>query len=201
MPAYAILPAAGRSLRMGQSKLLLPWGEATIIETVLAAWQSSRVDRIYVVTHPDDAELAAICRRAGANVAAADVPPPDMKASIQLALETVRRKEAPTERDAWLVAPADIPQLSPRLVDRLLDAHDPLNPHILVPVCGPQRGHPVLFPWRLAEAVARLAPNQGLNALVDRNPIRQVECPPEEATWADIDTPEEYRHLRERHSR
>jgi CTP:molybdopterin cytidylyltransferase MocA len=36
MQTFAIIPAAGRSVRMGQPKLLLPWGQTTLLEHVLA---------------------------------------------------------------------------------------------------------------------------------------------------------------------
>ena len=40
---FGLIPAAGRSRRMGQHKLMLPWHDARIIDRVLQAWTSSRV--------------------------------------------------------------------------------------------------------------------------------------------------------------
>ena len=40
--SFAVVPAAGRSRRMGRPKLLLPWGESTIIQQVLGAWRASQ---------------------------------------------------------------------------------------------------------------------------------------------------------------
>ena len=61
---FGVIPAAGRSVRMGEPKLLLPWRDGTLIEHVLAQWLASRVACLTVVVHPEDVELAAICRRA-----------------------------------------------------------------------------------------------------------------------------------------
>ena len=60
MRTFAIIPAAGRSQRMGQPKLLLPWRNSTIIEHVLAAWRASQVSHMLMVVHPADRQLAEI---------------------------------------------------------------------------------------------------------------------------------------------
>jgi molybdenum cofactor cytidylyltransferase len=194
--SFAIVPAAGRSVRMGRPKLLLPWGDRTTIEQVIAAWRASRVSSVVVVVHPDDAELAELCRRAGAEVVVASSPPPDMKASVARGLEHVRTQHAPTEGEVWLVAPADMPRLSSKVIDRLLDEQDPNFEQIIVPTHHGKRGHPVLFPWALATEVARLSSDAGLNRLLEDHTVISLECGPE-ALCADFDTPEDYRHLQE----
>ena len=191
---FAVVPAAGRSRRMGQAKLLLPWREATVIEQVLAAWQGSRVACVVVVVHPDDTELADVCRRAGAIVQVAATPPPDMKASVRLGLEWLDEHFAPTAADAWMLAPADVPELTSRQIDRVLAEFDPSAGEILVPVHAGRRGHPVLFPWPLAAEVPRLADDEGINALVKRHPVRELPND-DPGILTDLDTPEDYRRL------
>src|SRR4030095_4790685 len=46
----AILLAAGQSKRMGRPKMLLPWGEATIIEQVITTFLNAGVEDLIVVT-------------------------------------------------------------------------------------------------------------------------------------------------------
>jgi molybdenum cofactor cytidylyltransferase len=193
--SIAIIPAAGRSLRMGQPKLLLPWGKSTIIEAVLDAWQKSLVPEVVVIVHPDDAPLAEICRARGVHVVVAESPPPDMKASVRLGLAFARETFSPGEGDAWLLAPADLPTLSPHVIDLVLSQHDPAQPAILVPRHGDRRGHPALFPWPLADEVARLAEGEGVSALCSRHAVREVPLPPELAA-SDVDTPEDYARTR-----
>ncbi len=192
---FAIVPAAGRSVRMGRPKLLLPWRGTTVIEAVLAAWRQSDVADVVVVVHPDDTDLATICRRAGAAVVAPPVPPPDMKVSIKHGLEWIAATHDPLPSDAWVVAPADMPQLSSALINCVVARHNPQDPQILVPVSCGRRGHPVLFPWSLAAAVADLADDQGLDVLVAREKVTEVDCEGE-GPLLDMDTPDEYRNLR-----
>jgi molybdenum cofactor cytidylyltransferase len=198
MRSFAVIPAAGRSRRMGQPKLLLPWENTTVIEHTLAAWRASRVDVVVVVVHPDDRELAKRCRHAGATVVVPPQPPPEMKDSVACALEYLRGQQSPQSEDVWLLAPADVPRLSAAIVDRLLDeqARTGNRTEILVPVHDGRRGHPVLFPWPLADEVARLAEQEGVNALLDRHAVREVDCGPA-GVPGDLDTPDDYRRLRD----
>src|SRR4051812_24822089 len=122
---FAIVPAAGQSTRMGRPKLLLPVGGRTMIEKTLFAWQASQVDKIVAVVRPDDEQLAALCRSCGAEVVVPPVAPPEMKDSIRWGLKHVEAMFAPVPQDAWLLAPADMPNLSHRIINRLLDAHEP----------------------------------------------------------------------------
>jgi molybdenum cofactor cytidylyltransferase len=217
--SFAIIPAAGHSVRMGEPKLLLPWGSGTVIECVLAAWCASRVDRIVTVVRGDDAQLAEVCRRAGAEVAVPETPPPEMKDSVAVGLEYIQKRFDPNADDAWLLAPADMPTLSPFVIDRLLAEHaeaaratnvgargrsakppsegrdSPGGATILVATFQGKRGHPVLFPWALAREVPLLAPHEGVNALLERHLVREVAC--SDATILDdLDTPAKYRRQR-----
>ena len=201
LSSYAILPAAGRSVRMGAPKLLLPWHSGTILSAVLAAWRASRVDRVVAVVHSDDDEIAAICRAAGAQVVLPADPPAEMKHSVALGLAWIEDHLQPTPDSAWLLAPADMPDLSTAVIDALIAAHDSANDaahsQIIVPVSGSRRGHPVLFPWSLAAAVPQLTPSEGVNALLARMAVRELQVAPQSIP-ADINTPEDYARLHKR---
>ncbi len=196
---FAIIPAAGNSSRMGAPKLLLPVKDGTIIEKTLAAWQASKVYRIVVVVRPDDRQLAMVCRSHGADVFVPPVAPPEMKDSVQYGLKYIEANFAPTAEDAWLLAPADMPNLSSRVTNALISAHSSNRPAILVPTLGGKRGHPVLFPWTLAGDVFSLSATEGLNVLRQRHESREIPCdaiePEGAAAFCDVDTPQDYQRL------
>ena len=194
--SFAVIPAAGRSERMGRAKLLLPWGDGTVAGAVTAAWRAGGVSHLVAVVHPDDQRLAEVFRSGGAEVVVAQTPPPDMKASVLLALEHLARHHSPDEGDAWLLAPADVPGLSPRAIAGLLAEHDPSRPEILVPAADGRRGHPVLIPWPLAARVHALAATQGVRTLLDRHPPREIPLPAADALPPDIDTLEDYQRIK-----
>lgn len=200
MPAQfqslVILPAAGRSQRMGAPKLLLPWDAASVvIEAVLATWRASRVNHVLVVVHPEDHRLGEVCRAAGATVVVAPTPPPDMKASLLYGIQYAARELSPGPGDAWFASPADLPRLRGEVIDTLLEAFPP-GGEILAPRYGDRVSHPLLLPWPLAAEVATLGETEGINVLTQRHGVRHVPFP---ADWrsADMDTPQEYDSLRE----
>ncbi len=197
---FAVVPAAGHGVRLGGGKLLLPLSGRPLIAHTLAAWQKSNVERIVVVVRPDDPSLASVAREAGAEVVIPDLPPPDMKASLQEALRYIEAKYSPEATAAFLVAPADIPQLASSIIDRLIERDLLDSPgQILVPTLSGRQGHPVLFPWRLAAEVQALGAGEGLNAIVERNQPGLVPCEDlvaaGEYPFADVDTPEEYQRF------
>jgi molybdenum cofactor cytidylyltransferase len=201
MPRYfAIVPAAGKSTRMGEPKLLLPMSGGTLIEQTLAVWRTSRVEKVVVVVRPDDRELANLCRSCGAEVVIPPVAPPEMKDSVQYGLKHIEANFAPSAEDAWLLAPADMPNLSPRLIEALISAHDKKKSQILIPTLCGKRGHPVLFPWSIAGEVYSLSADEGLNTLRQRHEAQEVPCDSLEtaggSAFSDIDTPEDYARLR-----
>jgi len=181
---------------MGRPKLLLPWGAATVIEQVLAAWQSSRVTRTVVTVHPDDTVLAEVCRNAGVDVVITHPPPVDMKASVLQGLDYLATMDRPALGDFWLLAPADMPLVNAGVINRVLDAALAAPGEIVVPCRQGQRGHPVAFPWPLADAARRLSADQGLNQLLAEHPVRRIELG-EQLSMADLDTPDDYRRLRD----
>jgi molybdenum cofactor cytidylyltransferase len=179
---------------MGLPKLLLPWHGRCVIEHVLDTWKSSRVTHVLAVVRPDDDSLAVLCRGNGAEVVIPAVPPPEMRDSVAAALNHIAGHFQPTQSDAWLLAPADMPELSAQVIDQLIDTHEPSCPRILVPTFAGRRGHPVLFPWHLAEEVFQLGPNEGINELLSGDgvleiPIADLPRP------RDFDTPEEFQEI------
>jgi molybdenum cofactor cytidylyltransferase len=195
MPSFAIIPAAGTSSRMGRPKLLLPVNGQPLVMHTLAAWRASRVGHVIVVVRPDDQSLIEVLAAAGVEVMIPPSAPPDMKASLAYGLADIERRYQPAGNDSWLVAPADMPGLSPRVIDSLLDESGRSPGRILIPTLAGRRGHPVLLPWSLASELPRLAENEGLNSLIDRHDPLLVSCDAIEAqpdkAFADIDTPDD----------
>jgi molybdenum cofactor cytidylyltransferase len=195
MRAFAIIPAAGTSSRMGRPKLLLPIGGRPLILHTLAAWQNCCALRVIVVVRPDDEALAEVVRAAGADVVIPPAAPPDMKASLCYGLAHIEQHFQPTAGDAWLVAPADMPGLSPRIIAALLTDFSTNSPgRVIVPTLAGRRGHPVLLPWSLAAQLRELPASEGLNALIERSQPYRLPCDhlePAAGAFADIDTPDD----------
>lgn len=194
---FAVIPAAGHSRRMGQPKLLLPLGGTTVIERVLAVLDHPAIAARCVVVRAGDAPLTEAVRRAGGLVLHPPVDPPDMRASVRFALETIQRDFSPREDEGWLLVPADHPVLDRILIETLIAAWERDRPLILVPRVGNRHGHPTLFRWSLAQDVARIPADRGLNWLLSQHANDVSELPIEgDAALTDLDTPDDYERLR-----
>ncbi|RMF39587.1 MAG: nucleotidyltransferase family protein [Planctomycetota bacterium] len=199
MRHFAIIPAAGLSRRMpGGDKLLLPWGPVTIIEAVLRAWSASRVDRVIVVARRDDVALHRhVVHQPKTSLVLPAENPSDMRTSIAQGLQFARRHCAPSATDRWMVAPADLPTLSPVLIDHVIEQAETWTQHIVLPDFSGKGGHPISLPWDLSHHLLALPPDQGLNALKASFPMQSFDAGAiglEEP--ADIDTSADYQRLK-----
>ncbi len=194
---------------MGRHKLLLPWPESAtresprparqvpaasgtpgrVIEHVLSAWTNSRVHHTLIVIRRSDTELLAACQGWPVAILQPEFDPPDMKSSLQAGIAHLRECYAPRPDDGLCVAPADLPTLSAALIDQVIAACE--LPSVTIPYFGGKAGHPVILPWKLTSEVFLLAENQGLDALLARQPQFELHLPPQLAV-DDIDTPAEY---------
>lgn len=186
----------------GVAKLLLPLQGVPLIAHALAAWQAAGISPLVVVRRGDQ-QLADVCRSYGAEVLQPEIPPPEMKVSVQLALRHLQDRYRPAANFAWLLAPADMPRLSSAIIERLFAEHAATKStaaEILVPTIFDKPGHPVLFPWSFAHQVFELAANEGVKALLTRNPVREIACDDLVGTdsdaFCDVDTPVDYQRLR-----
>ena len=196
---FALIPAAGRSRRMGTSKLLLPWQETTVIQHLIATLTRPDIAAVVIVLRPDDLALQAVVQQTSAVAVIPDHEPPDMRDSVEIGLRAIRQQFAPIDDDGWLLIPADHPLLEAEVLDGLLTRWSHRDCDALLPTFGHKRGHPTLLNWSLAERVEQLPPDVGVNSLL-RSPTTLVtEWPTaRESVLADLDTPEDYAHWQQK---
>lgn len=203
MPApsrlFAVIPAAGRSRRMGQPKLLLPIDGETVISRLLRTLRRREIVAIAVVLRADDAPLRSEIAANGGTPLQPESAPPEMRDSIEHALRWIEAEFQPTADDAWLLTPGDHPLLESEVLDRLLERWSVSAAPILIPTCRGKRGHPIVLRWSLVPEVFALPRDAGLNQLVRQHANEVVELEvARESVIADLDTPEDYeRALRE----
>ncbi len=190
---FALIPAAGRSRRMGTSKLLLPWLDTTVIEHLIGTLTRLDTAAVAIVIRPDDHALREALRRTSAVVVVADHEPPDMRDSVEIGLQAIRERFAPSDDDGWLLIPADHPLIEPQVLDGLLTRWSQGDCDALLPTFGQRRGHPTLMRWSLAARIEQLPRDVGVNALLRSSPSLVTEWPTDrESVLADLDTPEDY---------
>lgn len=193
----AIIPAAGRSRRMGQPKLLLDIAGQSVISRVLSALQEAGIERTLVVVRSDDEALIREVRESGGEVVTPEVAPEEMRQSVEYAVQHVRHTEATFGAfTGWMLVPGDHPTLHPEVIQRLIAAWSDHPQLIAVPVHAGRRGHPTLFPWSMVDDVFSLPTDQGLNQLLRMNPERVLEAEVSDSrVLDDLDTPEDLLRL------
>jgi molybdenum cofactor cytidylyltransferase len=195
----AVVPAAGRSQRMGRPKMLLPMGGQTLIGRVVTALREGGAEPVVVVAPPEDSDeghaVAAAASIAGALIVIPRIRPKEMRHSIEIGIETLA---GPTPPLHVLLAPGDAAGITRTVVIRLVEESARHPAAIIVPRRGPSRGHPVMLPWAIAAGVSSLPTGQGVNALLAGGTAPVIEVPVADSGIAeDIDTPEDYRRWQE----
>jgi len=189
MSVTILLLAAGASSRMrGADKLLEPLqGEPLLRRSARTALASRAQDTLVVLgaNRPDrERALAGLPIRTVANMNWRE----GMGSSIAAGAAAV----APRTRGV-VVLPADMPDITPALLDTLIAALPPDAPGtILRPrMSTGTPGNPVLFGAAHLPALAALEGDAGARAVIDRNrdALRYVETG-DTAILTDLDTPE-----------
>jgi molybdenum cofactor cytidylyltransferase len=201
---FAILPAAGRSTRMGRPKLSLPLGTSTVIEQVVGTLRSAGIEKILVVVGPHVRELVPLAERAGATVLELAEVTPHMRSTVERGLAWIEENWRPVEHDAFLLVPADHPALDAGVIRILcaLRSEDSASrltkseSSIVIPTYFGKRGHPTLIGWKHVAGIRALPANLGLNAYLRQHLDNTHEIAVEsETVLFDLDTPEDYERL------
>ncbi|MCA9261465.1 MAG: nucleotidyltransferase family protein [Planctomycetales bacterium] len=192
--SFAVIPAAGRSVRMGTPKLLLPISGQLLIERTLEVWCASGVDRVAVVCRSDDDDVQAICRQFPVEVASAPKSTRDMRASLEIGVAQLEAVAGPRDGDALVVAPADMPRLSVEAINAVLRAFAASKGEIVLPTYQGRDGHPVEMAWRRTQQLRDLPSGAGLNCMVLSSAVRRVVWH-DDAVTRDLDTPDDWRRL------
>jgi molybdenum cofactor cytidylyltransferase len=193
-----LIPAAGKSSRMGRPKLLLPLGERSVLEHTIASLRQAGVDPVLVVIGPSLPELGPLAGAAGSQVLFLAEETPDMRSTVVHGLRWLDDHYHPAPTDNWLLLPGDAPVPEPSVIQELLHARA-AHPDrtIVLPTCAGRRGHPTLFAWPHARAIRELPEGVGINAYVRQRSVEVLEVATVSASiLTDLDTPEDYERLR-----
>jgi molybdenum cofactor cytidylyltransferase len=186
----AVVPAAGLSRRMGKEKILLPFGESSVLEHVLSTLRRSGIEERVVVLRADLPEAITRARNLGAQVVLNPHPEEEMLVSIRMGITQLS-----AEIETFFVWPADHPAVSGETLTEL--ARQAAAGRVVLPVYRGRRGHPALVGGELLPEIARIPASHGLRWLWRTRPEVLKEVIVEDpGVLLDLDTPEDYEALR-----
>jgi molybdenum cofactor cytidylyltransferase len=194
---YSLIPAGGKSTRMGRPKLALPLGECTVLEHVIRALHRGGIEHIVVVVGPHVPELIPLAQAAGAHVCLLLAETPDMRATLEAGFRWLEERFRPRATDCWLLVPGDHPTLDADVVRQLLRARaEHAACSIVLPTYEGKRGHPTLIDWKHVDSIRARPREEGINRYLRDHRAETLEIPAAtDAILADLDTPEEYERL------
>jgi molybdenum cofactor cytidylyltransferase len=194
LPIGVVVLAAGRSSRMGCPKMLLPWGETTVLGHLLDAWTRLPARQVAVVyAHGDTAVAGELDRLRVPEDSRILNPDPDrgMFSSIICAAQWSGWSDGLAH---WAIVLGDQPHLRPGTLASLA-AFAARHP---VAVCQPTRlghgRHPVLLPAAVFRQLA-LSRDATLKDFLKSSATRvELMKSDDPGLDLDLDTPEDYRN-------
>lgn len=188
----AVVLAAGTSSRMGANKMLLPWGDTTVLGQTLANVTASSVHSCLLVSGHEAEQTEAVAD-------AFHVPSvrnlgydSGMLTSLQAAI-----RQLPDDISAVLVCLGDQPMVGSHVIDRLLAAFASHTAGIVAPQHDGRRGNPVLIHRRYFTELLSLPPDSAPRELLLRHPEEVLLVDVEDAgVLYDLDIPADYERLR-----
>ncbi len=180
---------------MGSPKALLTTRGRTFLGQLVDAFAAGGCDAVVVVTGPetenDAVRIAAEARSLGARVVVNPHRDAPQIASLRAALRAL-----PNGTRAALVSPVDSPGATPAIVAAMITAAE--GAPIVVATHGGRRGHPVLFAASVFDELLEGSLPEGARSLIRSHgdSVRELEVG-DDGVLLDVDTPEEYRRLRE----
>ncbi|MBL8706674.1 MAG: molybdopterin-binding/glycosyltransferase family 2 protein [Rhodospirillales bacterium] len=183
----AVVLAAGLARRMGSNKLLAPIDGVAMVARAVDAVLASQAQPVIVVTGNEPDKLRAALQ--GRDVTFVHNPDfaEGLSASLKRGIAAV-----PQDCDGALVCLGDMPRVSPKDLDRLIAAFNPVEGRaICVPLRDGKRGNPVLWSRRFFAEILALAGDVGAKHLIGAYPEAVAEVPTEDdGVLIDIDTPQ-----------
>jgi molybdenum cofactor cytidylyltransferase len=180
--------AAGKSERMGQNKLLLPFGGKLVIQHTLDSLLASRAGEIIAVlgSRADDIGKA-IGERGVATVFNPDFAN-GMSTSLIAGMGKVSR-----QAQFVMVALGDQPLITPEIYDRLIEAALQTDKGLVLPVYKGARGNPILISMRYRDELLAQTGDIGGRELLKAHPGDVLEVPVDcEGVVINMNTREEY---------
>jgi molybdenum cofactor cytidylyltransferase len=189
----ALILAAGESRRMGQPKMLLKWGQTTVLGRVISTFQQAGIQDIVVIVGGAREQVEEIVNQHGArSVYNEEHANGEMLLSLQRGIEA----QSP-QTQATLIALGDQPQIQEGTVRLICEAFQSRKSRLIVPSFEMRRGHPWLVERSLWKEILAMRPQQSPRDFLNQH-AQEIEYVQVQtfSILADIDTLEDYQRWR-----
>ena len=148
---------------MGEPKQLLPFGESTIVETVVDGMLRAKFDEVIVVVGHCAAQVQEQLKERPVRTVFNPDYHEGMLTSAQSGIRALKTS------DAFALMLVDQPFITAALIDQVVDAYVQTDKGIALPSYNYKRGHPVVFHQRYTDDILALgAESDGVRTLFKR---------------------------------
>ncbi len=185
--------AAGQSSRMGQSKIVLPWGKNTVIGKVIQTFLDAGIAEIVIVTGGyRDLVEKEISHYPVKRVFNPNYSNGEMADSVKCGLSMLSR-----DCDAVFIALGDQPGLSSTDIRGMIEALEISPECLILPSYTMRRGHPWLIPHKYFSELNELKFPLTLRDFIKTHESElKYYLVKESDILSDLDTPEDYQKLK-----
>lgn len=193
---HAVIPAAGRSGRMGQPKQLMNvGGEPMLLAVAQPIIQCPHVGRTFIVTNSlvvSNLDLSAI----DAHVELNDEPDAEMIDSIRKGVESLQRDPGLEIDDGLLICPGDQPGLTIEDIAQCCAAFDAKPSRLVIASHRGKHGHPLILPATRVPQLMSSVCDEGLRELIRAHASDLVTVELDNAAvLRNVNTPEDYERV------
>jgi molybdenum cofactor cytidylyltransferase len=186
-----IILAAGGASRYGQPKLLLDWKGKPLVRHVVETALASGLERIQVVIGAVDEPIRMALHDLPVNFISNPAWQDGQSTSVRAGIQSL-----PDHCGAAIFLLADQPNLPNELLEALIQRHRETQAQVLATSVAGRRGNPVLFDRATFGDLAQISGDIGGRAIFGKYPPETLEWN-DSAILLDVDTPDDYRQLRE----
>lgn len=195
MSIAALILAAGSSTRLGTSKQLLPWGDKTLLEHVIARTRSFGFEEIWVVIGHESERILDEVDFGGASVVINEEYEEGLASSLRVGLDSLIRG---SRADKVMFVMGDQPEVRSDVVAELVAVAKKEKRPAVVPKYRYSWSNPAIVDRSLWERLMSLEGDAGAQRLLQAHPewVREVwfeHLPPR-----DVDTPQDVGEMQPR---
>ena len=192
----AIILAAGKSQRMGQPKMVLPWEETTVLGQVIKVFSEAGIRNLFIVTGGDREKVEHEISRLNNNFPIEPVYNPDHEKSGMLSSILAGLNAIPKDVEAVLIGLGDQPQVEIATVKNILDFFYQKRRGIIIPSYNHRRGHPILLDSAMVQELKTFNPEYTLRDFLNSHQGEISYIPAGISVLHDLDTPQDYEKYR-----
>lgn len=191
MKIAAVILAAGEGIRMGKIKQLLPWGETTLLGSVIDLFVEGGIHDIIVVVGHAANQICEVLKDKPVRWVINEEYKKGMSTSLKKGIAALD----PDVQAAFL-ALGDIPLVRLETVKGMIEKFEAEQAEIIIPCYQERRGHPVLFSQKLFSELLAITGDKGARDIIRKHEDKVYRFPVDDpGILQDVDTWQEYERL------